>query len=1607
MESEGENAVVIGRSARRNKVGHQSERDKNEENIADTTSTDGLQQSDLSTVEADENVKAKTVLENKQLSSTPNSSTPRRRKDPLANLHSNLSPKYIGFVTSTSNLDSSTEDRSRKTRRRHNISTNATDSSLTKDTSDMGDDVNGKIFGSHDTSLGFVRRVTREPTDSPERRNNKRKEFVSPIDKLLRKNGSMVEDDKLPEDNCGDKNKLSKETSIKQGKDATADEEFLSNNLSNFETSEKENTTDYEVCQGILGKNIENSADVETNNNIVEQLTKTENSCLSKENKNDNITPAELERKEENDPDKEIISAEYAEKESPVESPDTSEIVRKKDRDKIMDVDSENLSDEESEANLLNCNAPNMEREKEYIDLDVGENCDTTSKTDMINITPVIPNEIDENANEKHLSSTLVSEIKQTNVIEKVSNTEHPNEETITENSDNKTDDTRDLAYGEEAEGNTEFVHGSSAKSPSTISMDSAKGSSILNEGSWVSFSTGDLFWGQIYNYCYWPCMVCPDPDGKTITAKENNASSDQHVMVHVRFFADNARRNWVKRDNLMPFTTLEQYQERLDECRQKFGSKSAKFKQFVPKKNQVQVWYEAVNEANMVAAVPYEERLEKFYEIFDRSKMSQKNKQQRRKSMYIPTAKNVNASDAESFYGSIENIHNLSVPSAAGKRERSTSPFSPAYSPIKHLSVKKRKLSSDRVLSTDTEMANSVSNENSNGDEKSSHSNNMNAVRKSLDDLNIFNGRAFHEFYLIMKDFVLQDNTNENLDQSLHVAVRNIWALKQLSHQQMQCKLNLSGNDMDSSTNAAKNVEAGSVKRLSSRLKTIMMRKSLMSQRSSIDLTSEASTAPRETQLKEAHVEKPKKLVNRPILEVIDDIFELDSKYLFKGLGRDPVCKYCFKPGGNLRRCTGRCHGWLHAECLHLTFTENGKIKKINKRVIPAIKSANDSNLDDNKSNSSSTTDLVAIAPSPELSSAVPHITSESEIEVICRECNNNEPTKCMVCKLAESDKLDDPLVKCTMAQCDRAFHPACCKYWPQSKLTISKNRIQSFRCPSHVCHTCVSDDPKGKFQQLSNSKITKCVKCPATYHTDSTCIPAGSQILTAAHIICPRHSNPKHDMTINVNWCFICVRGGQVVCCETCPTAVHAQCLKIPIDPNEGYICEECESGRMPLYGEMVWAKFTNFRWWPAIILPPTEIPTNIAKKNHNPSDFVVRFFGTHDHGWISRRRVYLYLEGDTSEPPRTKAAIDKYYNAGIEEAKRIYEIVKAKKQEQSMLNENKERLHPQPYVRIKANRAVPPVKLHVDMECVSKCECDPNEENPCGPESNCLNRVLYHECNPKVCPAGERCQNQMFEARKSPRLDVVYMKERGFGLITREPIKCGSFVIEYVGEIINDDEFRARMAQKSLDRDENFYFLSVEKDYIIDAGPKGNLARFMNHSCDPNCETQKWSVNSLNRVGLFAIKDIPENTELTFNYHWDDLLGNEKKTCYCGSKNCAGQIGGKIKEIESKNTSPNSDNTNVKGAKGKQKKSKSKPLKRLHTKTAAVGKRKTITKLKISAAATKHKSNKMAAAAAVTSALSKKPMGAKEDNITSENEEEEEAISNISIKSEDEMS
>jgi histone-lysine N-methyltransferase NSD2 len=68
---------------------------------------------------------------------------------------------------------------------------------------------------------------------------------------------------------------------------------------------------------------------------------------------------------------------------------------------------------------------------------------------------------------------------------------------------------------------------------------------------------------------------------------------------------------------------------------------------------------------------------------------------------------------------------------------------------------------------------------------------------------------------------------------------------------------------------------------------------------------------------------------------------------------------------------------------------------------------------------------------------------------------------------------------------------------------------------------------------------------------------------------------------------------------------------------------------------------------------------------------------------------------------------------------------------------------------------------------------------------------------------------------------------------------------------------------------------------------------FSRFMNHSCDPNCITQKWTVNGDTRVGLFTLRDVEPGTELTFNYQLE-CVGTTKKKCLCGAKNCSGKYG-----------------------------------------------------------------------------------------------------------------
>jgi len=127
-------------------------------------------------------------------------------------------------------------------------------------------------------------------------------------------------------------------------------------------------------------------------------------------------------------------------------------------------------------------------------------------------------------------------------------------------------------------------------------------------------------------------------------------------------------------------------------------------------------------------------------------------------------------------------------------------------------------------------------------------------------------------------------------------------------------------------------------------------------------------------------------------------------------------------------------------------------------------------------------------------------------------------------------------------------------------------------------------------------------------------------------------------------------------------------------------------------------------------------------------------------------------------------------------------------------------------------------------------------------------------------------------------------------GWGLKACNNIPAGSFVIEYLGEVISDEEATKREEEG---KEGITWMIGLSDDnYVVDGTFKGNEARYINHSCDPNLQIVKVYVDHVvPHVTLFAVRDIPAGDELSFLYC---LEGQELPLiCQCGASNCKGKI------------------------------------------------------------------------------------------------------------------
>ncbi|EGO59396.1 hypothetical protein NEUTE1DRAFT_121214 [Neurospora tetrasperma FGSC 2508] len=192
--------------------------------------------------------------------------------------------------------------------------------------------------------------------------------------------------------------------------------------------------------------------------------------------------------------------------------------------------------------------------------------------------------------------------------------------------------------------------------------------------------------------------------------------------------------------------------------------------------------------------------------------------------------------------------------------------------------------------------------------------------------------------------------------------------------------------------------------------------------------------------------------------------------------------------------------------------------------------------------------------------------------------------------------------------------------------------------------------------------------------------------------------------------------------------------------------------------------------------------------------------------------------------------------------------------------------------------------------------------------------------YECH-QGCACSKDCPNRVVERGRTVPLQIFRTKDRGWGVKCPVNIKRGQFVDRYLGEIITSEEADRRRAESTIARRKDVYLFALDKfsdpdslDPLLAGQPlevdgeyMSGPTRFINHSCDPNmaifARVGDHADKHIHDLALFAIKDIPKGTELTFDYV-NGLTGlesdahdpskiSEMTKCLCGTAKCRGYL------------------------------------------------------------------------------------------------------------------
>jgi hypothetical protein len=179
---------------------------------------------------------------------------------------------------------------------------------------------------------------------------------------------------------------------------------------------------------------------------------------------------------------------------------------------------------------------------------------------------------------------------------------------------------------------------------------------------------------------------------------------------------------------------------------------------------------------------------------------------------------------------------------------------------------------------------------------------------------------------------------------------------------------------------------------------------------------------------------------------------------------------------------------------------------------------------------------------------------------------------------------------------------------------------------------------------------------------------------------------------------------------------------------------------------------------------------------------------------------------------------------------------------------------------------------------------------------------NAAMRYECAYAPQCTNRPLQDLAENPESGPDLEVFYTEGgKGFGVRAGSDLQAGSLICEYVGEQLDSTQFakRRKAASSKLSK---IYLLKAD-EVVIDASRRGNVSRFVNHSCSPCAKVQLWTVPSTDglsvrtAVGIVAKHFIHKGSEITYNYKFETFEDAAETRCLCGAPNCRLFLGRKL--------------------------------------------------------------------------------------------------------------